>query len=832
LNFLHLIATVITLARMATPTKKTPLEFDQAKLQAMQEPITVRVQKKRGNSPMTIEVPGKGDGAAPGTNWSREEVLSLENWLLTEWSGGGYYVFAITDANGQTMKWESVYDPRTFPEKVPPNQASAAQMSPQALPAGVPASPQIQTPAAQPIPQQGAPLGMSTSNWPPPASTFGYGSQVVQPQVPQQGQSQAQGPWAQQPQMQPPYPGAVWNPSIGQWQPGYQLPGYGSPFASPLPGFGERGGSSSRSRFEREYERREREREERQRAQEREQERQRHQEEIRRRDEQLRERELAQREAEHKAALERAQQQHAAEMQKMRDEIRRLGERGRDQENEEVKRAREERQRIERERERDQINQQFQLMQQQMAKLAEKPTEDPRMRTLEAELQKQREDARILQEQQQRERERWEAQRAQENLAAQMKEQEARTREALKEATANRADPMVEYMKENARLSQEQSRMQAENMREIARMQQMSSDRMAQMMMTPQALAGIIRDSSSGADHLMKNVVDTFGGIFGTMRNAIEQVAQLTGGAPEPPAARIIEQGLHRAGEMAERYIGMKAAQAQSEAQVAAAKARSEAQVRAAAMNAQAQAAAAAAQQAQAKKAEGTEYTTASGHTGPVRNKNGQSAQAQAAAAARAAQQAGLGGAQTAPPPPPAPPKPGKPAQPKPPIDMDEGVTDPVTGQTQGAKVIPMKRAGHSDEEWFGIAMESVSRLRLGVQTFLENLERVQAGEGQEEGVLDEEGNVIGLDPSGAIDAILKGVNYVSANGIEILAFEDLFKQGRFAEFMDVILPDAPDPYKVDCVKILTDEVEVQVQPPAGVIDATEHQPELETPPE
>jgi hypothetical protein len=161
---------------------------------------------------------------------------------------------------------------------------------------------------------------------------------------------------------------------------------------------------------------------------------------------------------------------------------------------------------------------------------------------------------------------------------------------------------------------------------------------------------------------------------------------------------------------------------------------------------------------------------------------------------------------------------------------MDEGVTDPKTGQTVAAKVIPMRRAGHTDEEWFGVALESVTRLRTGVRTFLENLERFQEANGDpqmiaqlaEEGVIDEEGNIVGLDPSAAIDAILKGVNYVSANGIEIQAFEELFKQGRFAEFMDVILPEAPDPYRVDCVKILTDEVEVEVQQPSNVIDVEE----------
>ena len=310
----------------------------------------------------------------------------------------------------------------------------------------------------------------------------------------------------------------------------------------------------------------------------------------------------------------------------------------------------------------------------------------------------------------------------------------------------------------------------------------------------------------------MKNVVETFSGIFGTMRSAIEQVAQLTGGAPEPPAVRIVEQGIQKAGAMAERYFGMKAQQQQNEAQVAAARLHGEAQVRAAAYQAQAAAATAAAQQNRP-----VEFAAAS----TARKTNGQSGPEKAAAQPSS----GLGGAAApaapaASTPPPSvvrPPKPGKPAAPTPPTDLDDGLSDPVTGQTLPAAKPAAKRAGKTDEEWFGVALESVTHLRTGVKTFLSNLAKIQAGE--EEGVLDEEGNVIGLEPNAAIDAILKGINYVSVNGMMIPAFEELFKQGRYAEFLDVLLPGVHQKYKDDCVKILTEEVDVSVTPPSDVID-------------
>jgi hypothetical protein len=526
--------------------------------------------------------------------------------------------------------------------------------------------------------------------------------------------------------------------------------------------------------------------------------------------------ELRQKEAQHQAALERQNQQHEAQMLALKEEIRRLGEGSKNKEADEVRLAREAQTRLEREREREQINTQFRAVQETITKLAEKPGEDPKLRQMELQLyQTQREaethareaqeQIRRAEEQRQRDLERVQWDRTQETLQQQLAGQEHRTKEMLREATANRPDPMVEYMKESARLSQEQSRMQADNMREIARMQQTSADRMSAMMMTPQAIASMLRDSSSGADMMLKNVVGSMSGVFDVFRGAVEQITQLTGGAPEPPAARIIEQAVGRAGELADRYLGVKREEVLGEARVKAAQVQAQAQadahVKATAIQAQ----------MQAQENTRIRQETASRSQQPTAQPAVQSTRK---ANGTVSGTNGTNGAVNATTRRVAKPEPESTVKSREPFD--DGAEDPETGQTI-AKVVPInqKRLGKTDEEWFGVALESVTRLRAGVTHFLEN---ISLGEEAEIG---EDGEPVGLNPDKAIDALLKGVNYVSAHNLYVRAFEELFKQGMFADLIDVCLPEATQPFRDHCVKILTDEVEVDVsnQAPPDVID-------------
>ncbi len=81
------------------------------------------------------------------------------------------------------------------------------------------------------------------------------------------------------------------------------------------------------------------------------------------------------------------------------------------------------------------------------------------------------------------------------------------------------------------------------------------------------------------------------------------------------------------------------------------------------------------------------------------------------------------------------------------------------------------------------MALESVHRLRRGV------------AEGK-------------LTPEKTIDAILQGVEHVVTNNLVIPAFV-LFQQERWADFVDIMLPAAPQGFKDECVRILIEEIEV-----------------------
>lgn len=86
---------------------------------------------------------------SPVTGWTSGDVSGLEQWLLTEWSGGGFYSISIVDANNTSMEWEANFDPGKYPKMVPPplrsgaNAVQAAAPPPtaslqQALPASTP----------------------------------------------------------------------------------------------------------------------------------------------------------------------------------------------------------------------------------------------------------------------------------------------------------------------------------------------------------------------------------------------------------------------------------------------------------------------------------------------------------------------------------------------------------------------------------------------------------------------------------------------------------------------------------------------------------------------
>ena len=104
--------------------------FDPLKLEAMTEPLSVRVEKMKGNVRTPIPLPPGADGSQQGTNWSKSDVNGLEQWLVTDWAGGGHYLITVSDSTLPTptkMDWAVFYAPIEYPEKIPPTLSAAAQ---------------------------------------------------------------------------------------------------------------------------------------------------------------------------------------------------------------------------------------------------------------------------------------------------------------------------------------------------------------------------------------------------------------------------------------------------------------------------------------------------------------------------------------------------------------------------------------------------------------------------------------------------------------------------------------------------------------------------------
>lgn len=204
------------------PAKRTEVKYDLAKLQNMQEPITIRVERLNGSQKEPIEIPGK-DGAAPGTGWGRDDVQRFENWIVGEWAGGGAYHFQAVDAAGVTMEWQGTWSPHVYPMKRPPPLAAGAPVFSQIPVVLQPGIPQQQQ--SQPLGQ--APTGGS---WP---SALGYAAAPAPaPQMAQPTYYTPPPPPAQQ--QQPAFPfgqtNAPWNNPWGlpTWSPP-------PPVATPLP---------------------------------------------------------------------------------------------------------------------------------------------------------------------------------------------------------------------------------------------------------------------------------------------------------------------------------------------------------------------------------------------------------------------------------------------------------------------------------------------------------------------------------------------------------------------------------------------------------------------
>lgn len=755
----------------ANKPRREEAKFDVGKLNAMVEPLTVRIERKRGNSLQPIQLPAK-DGYPSGVGYTRDDIHGLENFLLTEWTGGGYYRGTVTDANSEVLMWEFGWPPTVYPERVPPNTVSAVAANMSAPPAAAPiVVPPGGTMATMPQPQ---PVGVA-----PPtvqqvaaaASMTGQSSAASPGSDWMYRAAQVYGPQPQPQITQPTFANPQFGVNMPAWQPPptVQFGPFGQPQqqqpqqqpqqpqAAPAVVLPAPPSSSVAA-------------EERARMLEQ------HLEELKRQ----------KIESEYNARLEREREAHARDLAAVKEEIKRMQENAARAaqaavaapvapvESDEMRRLREENERRREDAERARqkaIDDQFAMMREMMAKLAEgasKPRTDDDTREA---LRRMEEQRRQDLERMERERERAETQRQferkQDEARIERAEMERRHREELQASEAKRREEaqaaelkrreeaqalreemrrletqnhrpneMLEYMRESARQA-------ADTQKEIARSQQMQMERLSTFMVNPLQIANLMRESAQGSDSAMRQVVDGFGAAFGTYRTALESIANLTTGGGPSPAVAMLQEGLQKAGDLANEYIRNKRDAAVSASQAQRETARSQAEI------ARAQADVIVAQQQRGLSgADGAPIAPAgAGSEQQLPNGNGvrvvtsENSNGVAAGTANGASQ----------------------------------------GQPLG-RIIPAKRRP-TEAEMFGPAYESVTHLRKGV------------ADGK-------------LTAKAVASAVHQGVAQAQEHNLvaQIPAFT-LFLSEQYADLFDVLLPGVPQAFRDECTQALIAEL-------------------------
>jgi hypothetical protein len=401
-------------------------------------------------------------------------------------------------------------------------------------------------------------------------------------------------------------------------------------------------------------------------------------------------------------------------------------------------------------------NEKFSKLEQLIASLAQtaaRPAVDPAIEAL-------KEQNRVLAANAENERREREAERRERELRDAMQRQAEDTRrqidaiqQAMVASAANKGpDPMIMFMQENAR-------QQIEAVKEQSRNQTAQMTQLQTYMMNPRDIMAMAKESSNGLDQATRSITSTYQSILEMQRNAVEQIMQLNSGGGNE-TIQLIEKGLERASSMAERYLGGKTKEAvtaqQSQAQMAQA-------------------------QAQAMQAQASAMATQA------------AMQQRAAAAATAQPDSGLNGAR------------GVPATAGPSGDTKVSQTSSVTPGDgwstapvpPGTEVLPIKRThGHTDEEWFGPILPKVVELRVGVDHFIESLK-------QNPPRLAKDSSVDGIEPEQAGSIIMQATMIVMQQQIAIPAMTELLGQGRVADFMDVLLPSAPQPYRDEVAQLV-----------------------------
>ncbi len=330
-------------------------------------------------------------------------------------------------------------------------------------------------------------------------------------------------------------------------------------------------------------------------------------------------------------------------------------------------------------------------------------------------------------------------------------EQQKAAAEAQREIARVQADAQRDTARLQAEVEKEAARAQAEAARAVAEQQKSMISTMqsimAPHMMSPLDAARMMKEASQGSDQFMRSVVGNVNDLLDIQRNFLSNMMQMT-----PQSEGVAGRVITAIENAAQTYQ-------QTQAQVETARANAVA----------AQARAATAWQAP-----------------PPVVQPGQPSQAAAVVT----------------PPPAHVPDQLAPAAPVAAPQTDVGLAGPST--VASGRVIN----GRTDEEWFGVALRDVLRLREGVGSYLAEVasQEVNLKEFPNEPitVVDDKGKVIGVSPALAAKIVIIAANEIRSKNIPgVEAFNYFFAQQMYPALVDVLLPDAPPEFRVDVLRFL-----------------------------
>lgn len=405
----------------------------------------------------------------------------------------------------------------------------------------------------------------------------------------------------------------------------------------------------------------------------------------------------------------------------------------------------------------------------ELATVSAKPATDPKLEQL-------IEQNRLAAQQLETERREREAERRETALRDQMRQQSEDTRrqieaittqmqaqiQALTAASANKGmDPMMSMM-------MEQSRTFAAALGEISRNQGTQLDKFGNFMLNPRDIIAMQKDASGSLDQLSNKLSNVYSNVMDMQQRVIENAMQLNQGGSE--TVGLIRDGITNAKEMFERYVGGKA------------------RAETAAQNASAQAAVA---QAQARAID----AQAAVELERLRTQPQVAPQSVQRAVPKPAPQGGISG-------PPETPAGNNDAfaewQRSRQMQAAQATsTNAATVTPSGQKVEPFGGArtihGRTDEQWFTPEfLGELQALRQGVVSFLAGLAT---------------GKIEGATPELVADGVMQAQAQAAMMGRNVAAISELLNQGEIVKFVDVLIPDAPDTYKTDVVKMISDRM-------------------------